>query len=91
MLWHDWGMAKIQKPKSVPAIRRLVDHNNGYAETSRRMGGKPAWQEVQRWVDRGWASSLYLLQLEPLMPEGMTLHDLMRDRQIAKAGDALAA
>ena len=86
-------MAKSPKPlttaPAVPAITRLVEHNGGFAETARRMGGKPpAWQEVQRWVDRGWASQLYLLHLEPLMPKGMTLHDLMRDRAAAKAAVA---
>ena len=81
-------MAKSPKPKpapAVPAIKRLVDHNDGFANTARLMGGKPAWQEIQRWVDRGWCSPHYLIQLEPLMPVGMTLHDLMRDREFAKA------
>lgn len=62
------------------AVARLVAHHDGPTAVSRLLGGTPAYQEVQRWVRRGWASPMHLFKLEPLLPPGMSLHDLHADR-----------
>jgi hypothetical protein len=67
------------EPKS--AIAKLVAHHGGPTEVSRLMGGTPAYQEVQRWVKRGWASSKHIFRLEPLLLDGMTVRDLNADRE----------
>lgn len=46
---------------------------------SRATGNAVAYQEVQRWVRRGWASPKHILTLEPLLLDGMTLRDLHID------------
>lgn len=80
-------MARTQ----TPAIRRLVDHHNGPTAVSKLLGGTPVYQEVQRWVRRGWASPMHLLSLQPLMPEGMKLEDLAMDRVAAKRAEQRTA
>lgn len=67
-----------------PAIVRLVAHYGGPTELSRRLGGTPVYQEIQRWVARGWASPMHILRLEPLLLRGMKLRDLHEDRARAK-------
>lgn len=65
---------------TAPAIARLVQHHNGPSALSKLLGGKPVYQEIQRWVARGWASPMHIVALEPHLPEGMTIHDLYADR-----------
>jgi uncharacterized membrane protein YdjX (TVP38/TMEM64 family) len=62
------------------AIARLVAHNGGPTEVSRLLGGVPAYQEIQRWVRRGWASPMHIFRLKPLLPRGTKLEDLNADR-----------
>lgn len=69
----------MSNPKA-PAICRLVEHNEGPVSLSRRLGGKPVYQEIQRWVARGWASPMHILALKPLAPPGVTIEDLYADR-----------
>lgn len=66
---------------SLSAIARLVAHHDGPVNVSKLLGGTPVYQEVQRWVKRGWASPMHIFRLEPLLPEGMTLRDLAADRE----------
>lgn len=73
------------------AIERLVKHHGGAAKVSALLGGKPAYQEVQRWVARSWASPMHIIALEPLLLEGMTIRDLHLDREAAKPAKAEAA
>lgn len=68
-----------------PAISRLVRHHGGPVATAAAIGGGMAYQEVQRWVRRGWASPMHILKLEPLMPPGMSIRDLYNDRDAATA------
>lgn len=49
------------------------------------MGGALAYQEIQRWGARGWASPMHIFRLEPLLLDGMTARDLYEDRERAKA------
>lgn len=68
-----------------PAIVRLVAHHQGPTALSALLGGTPVYQEIQRWVKRGWASPMHIIKLEPHLPPGMTLRDLYADRDNAKA------
>jgi hypothetical protein len=70
--------------ETTSAIKKLVEQAGGPVELSRKLGGVPAYQEIQRWVKRGWASPMHLFRLEPHMPKGMKLRDLNRDREAAK-------
>jgi hypothetical protein len=70
--------------ESTSAIKKLVDHAGGPVELSRKLNGVPAYQEIQRWVKRGWASPMHLFRLEPHLPRGMKLRDLNKDRETAK-------
>lgn len=69
------------KPKREPAIARLVSRHGGPTELARKLGGTPAYQEIQRWLKRGWASPMHVLRLEPLLLPGMELRDLYLDRE----------
>lgn len=80
LLWHDGAMDQNQ----TPAIARLVAHHNGPTAVSNALGGFPTYQEVQRWVRRGWASPMHIFKLKPLLPRGMKLDDLAADRDRAK-------
>ena len=71
-----------------PAIARLVAHHNGPVALSTLLGGVPVYQEIQRWVKRGWASPMHLFKLEPHLPPGMELRDLHHDREIAAQREA---
>lgn len=66
-----------------PAIEAVVAHNQGPVELSRRMGGVPVYQEIQRWLKRGWASPMHIFKLEVLLPDGITTRDLFIDRERA--------
>jgi hypothetical protein len=70
--------------QQTPAIVRLIDHHGGASRVSQLLGGKPFYQEVQRWKGRGWASPMHILALKPLLLDGMTLEDLHADRQVAR-------
>lgn len=70
-------------PAQDSAIARLVAYHEGPTEVSRLLGGTPAYQEVQRWVRRGWASPMHIFRLKPLLPRGMKLEDLNADRDRA--------
>jgi hypothetical protein len=67
----------------VSAIGQLIAHHGGITAVSKKLGGVPAYQEIQRWAKRGWASPMHLFRLEPLLPEGMSLRDLAADRNLA--------
>lgn len=67
------------------AIQRVVDHLEGPAATSRALGGVPVYQEIQRWLARGWASPHHIFRLEPFLPIGVTVRDLFDDKARAKA------
>lgn len=71
--------------RTETAIGRLVIHHGGPAAVSKLLGGSPVYQEVQRWVRRGWASPMQIFRLEPLLPDGMTVRDLYADREAATA------
>lgn len=71
--------------KKPSAIQRLVEHQQGPTRVSQLLGGKPAYQEVQRWLVRGWASPMHILALKPLLPPGLSIEDLYADRARARA------
>jgi len=64
---------------TTPAICRLVEHHGGPTAVSQKLGGSPVYQEIQRWVKRGWASPKHIFRLEPLLLEGMTVRALYDD------------
>lgn len=68
------------------AIERVVEHHGSLAALSRALGGKPAYQELQRWVSRKYASPKYIHRLEPFLPQGIKVRDLLDDfeRGLAK-------
>ena len=68
-----------QEPDS--AIRRLVAHHGGPTAVSKALGGVPVYQEVQRWVRRGWASPMHIFRLAPLLIDGLSLEDIDSDRE----------
>ena len=76
---------------SSPAIVRLVQHHGGAVATAAALGGRPVYQEIQRWVKRGWASPMHILRLEPLLPDGITVRDLYEDRERAGASESREA
>lgn len=73
----------------IPAIGRLVTHHGGPAAMSKLMGGRPVYQEIQRWVKRGWASPKHIFDLEPHLIEGVTVRDLNNDRVAATSASDL--
>jgi hypothetical protein len=64
-------------PDSV--IAQLVALQGGPAEVARKMGDIVHYQEVQRWVKRGWGAPKYFLRLEKMLPKGKKLRDLHGD------------
>ena len=62
--------------KSDSAIARLVDHHGGATKTAALIADGFHYQQVQQWVDRGWASPIHFLTLQKLMPKGMTTRDI---------------
>ena len=71
--------------RHVSAIRRLVEHHGGPTKVAALIGDDFAYQLVQQWLQREWASPMHILKLEPHMPDGMTIRDLFADREAAKA------
>lgn len=71
--------------KKQPAITRLVAHHNGPTKVSQLLGGKVAYQEVQRWLARGWASPMHILSLKPHLPTGISIEDLYADRERSRS------
>ena len=67
-----------------PAIARLVEHHGGPVRLCRALGGRPRYQEIQRWMQRGWAASKHIFELEALLPPGMQLRELHEDRVAAR-------
>ncbi len=67
------------------AIARLVRHHGGPVATARLLGDSFPYQEIQRWLRRGWASPMHILRLKPHLPKGMRVEDLYVDRGKAKA------
>jgi len=70
-----------------PAISRLVEAHNGPTALARLVSTaetKVPYQEVQRWVKRGWASPFHFKALEAHLTQDITLDDLHHDREIAK-------
>ena len=65
------------------AIAKLVSKAGGPVALSQKLGGSPAYQEIQRWVKRGWASPMHIFALEPFLPRGMKVRDLANDRAVA--------
>lgn len=89
-IWPD-----LKKAKGAPevleresAIARLVAHHGGLTKFSSKLDKRPAYQEVQRWLRRGWASPAHIFRLEPLLPEGMSVRDLYLDREAAQPARA---
>ena len=72
------------EPKPPSAIRRLVDHHGGVTKTAQLLGEDFAYQSVQQWLDRDWASPMHFLKLEALLPAGLSIGDLYADRERAK-------
>lgn len=77
----------------LSAIERVVAHYGSLAALSRAMGGKPPYQEIQRWVGRKYASPKYIRRLEPFLPRGIKARDLLDDldRAMAKKAEQEAA
>lgn len=66
--------------QSLSAIARLVAHHGGPTSVARLLDGAVSYQQVGSWVQRGWASPMHILRLEPLLPVGITIRDLHLDR-----------
>lgn len=73
--------------KPAPFIERVVKHNGGVTATARAIG--IAYQEVQRWIGRGWVTPRHAIALVPYLPEGVTLEKLLIEA--AKKGQPTAA
>lgn len=74
------------------AIARLVAEYGGPTKLSREIAAKVPYQHIQQWIVRGWASPLHYGTLLPLLPRaGLTVLDLIADRDNAKAGAKPAA
>ncbi len=67
------------------AIRRLVERHGGPTKLAALMGGGVAYQHVQIWIQRNWASPLHFPRLLPLLVDGMTIGDLYADIEANKA------
>lgn len=86
------GVKRAQRqPAAQPAtsaIQRIVSHYDGPVGLSKQLGNSPVYQEVQRWVRRGWAAPKHFLRLEALAkPLKLGIRDLYADIDRAKAGD----
>lgn len=71
-------------PNQQPSIARLVAHHGGPVAMSRLLGGDPVYQEIQRWLKRGWASPMHIFRMEPHLIDGISLRDLHDDRERAR-------
>ena len=85
----------MKKAPTIPpsTIGTLVEQNNGPVEVARLLGDAVAYQEVQRWVRRGWANPKYALRLEPLLlkKSKLKLRDLLADLEANNASLAESA
>lgn len=70
------------KPES--AIRRLVERHGGPTKVAALIGADFAYQHVQQWIQRNWASPLHFPKLLPLLVDGMTIDDLYADIEANK-------
>ena len=70
------------KPES--AIRRLVERHGGPTKVAALIGDDFAYQHVQKWIQRNWASPLHFQRLAPLLVDGMTINDLYADIEANK-------
>lgn len=60
------------------AIARVVERAGGPVALGRELGLH--YQEVQRWVRRGWCSHLHVFRLRPWLPRGVRVEDLISER-----------
>ena len=86
LLWQMFLMcyASAMSTKPESAIRRLVDHHGGPTKVAALMGDGFAYQHVQQWIQRDWASPLHFPKLTPLLIDGMTIGDLFADIEAHK-------
>lgn len=84
-----FGRLCVARANEGVAIRCVVTHIGSAAEVARLIDVPQ--QHVQAWVRRGWAAPTHALALEPLLPEGLTLRDLLQDHKAAQSSKALAA
>lgn len=63
----------------MSAIERLVAANCGPVAVARALNDIVAYQEVQRWVKRGYAAPKHFQRLVVLLPGEMTIDDLFAD------------
>lgn len=71
----------------MSAIGRLVEESGGPVAVARALNGAVAYQEVQRWVKRGYAAPKHFQKLVPLLPKGRTISDLFADMPPCKASE----
>ncbi|MBB3010675.1 hypothetical protein [Cupriavidus alkaliphilus] len=72
----------------MSAIEKLVEFNGGPVAVARALGGAVAYQEVQRWVKRGYGAPKHFQRLATLLPPGMTINDLFADMPDAGGGSS---
>lgn len=63
----------------MSAIERLVQLSGGPVAVARALDGVVAYQEVQRWLKRGYGAPKHFQRLAGLLPAGMTIGDLFAD------------
>ncbi|MDE4918310.1 P2-related tail formation protein [Cupriavidus metallidurans] len=66
------------------AIERLVELNGGPVAVARALDDVVAYQEVQRWVKRGYGAPKHFQRLVALLPQGMAIDDLFADMPSSK-------
>jgi hypothetical protein len=79
---------------SKSAIARLIEQLDGPTAVSALLENTPVYQEIQRWVKRGWAAPKHFLRLEALAKSKkikVTVRDLYADIERAKAPEAETA
>lgn len=82
--------------KRISAITRVVDHHGGPVALALAMNARLKTakqlmsserifrQQIEQWVERGWASPTRFQELAPFLPDGITVADLYEDRKRAK-------
>lgn len=70
----------------MSAIEKLVELNGGPVAVARALDDLVAYQEVQRWVKRGFAAPKHFQRLVSLLPAGMTINDLFADMPSCNKG-----
>ena len=73
----------------MSAIERLVTANCGPVAVARALNDVVAYQEVQRWVKRGYAAPKHFQRLAALLPGEMTIDDLFADIPFGQAGKSV--